>query len=123
MKNTSRHDTAPISHPPRNGPAAVAMPPSPDHEHPPPPVAVAERPAEQQQPGQGQRVGVHHPLQAGHAGVEIPPDGRQRDAHHGRVEGGYARAQHGGGHHPPAARALQPQTAGLRRVRYDRIAH
>ena len=31
MKNTSRHDTAPISHPPRNGPIAVATPPSPDH--------------------------------------------------------------------------------------------
>jgi hypothetical protein len=31
MKNTRRHDTALISQPPRNGPAAVAMPPSPDH--------------------------------------------------------------------------------------------
>ena len=31
MKNTSRQDTASISHPPRNGPNAVATPPSPDH--------------------------------------------------------------------------------------------
>ena len=31
MKNTSRQDTAPISHPPRNGPIAVATPPRPDH--------------------------------------------------------------------------------------------
>ena len=31
MKNTSRQDTASISHPPRNGPIAVATPPSPDH--------------------------------------------------------------------------------------------
>ena len=31
MKNTRRHDTALISHPPRNGPIAVATPPSPDH--------------------------------------------------------------------------------------------
>src|ERR1700677_4544586 len=31
MKNTSRHDTALISQPPRKGPAAVAIPPSPDH--------------------------------------------------------------------------------------------
>jgi hypothetical protein len=31
MKNTSRQDTAPISHPPRNGPIAVARPPRPDH--------------------------------------------------------------------------------------------
>ena len=132
MKNTSRHDTAPISQPPRNGPMAVATPPSPDQapiaaerssvakeacrmarlpgvSSAPPtpcraraaisvprsapartaatrartrrrrsrtlaaPVAVAERPAEQQQAGQRQRVGVHHPLQAGHRGVEVPP--------------------------------------------------
>ena len=31
MKNTSRQDTASISHPPRNGPMAVATPPRPDH--------------------------------------------------------------------------------------------
>src|SRR6516164_4541316 len=31
MKNTSRQDTALISHPPRNGPMAVATPPKPDH--------------------------------------------------------------------------------------------
>ena len=31
MKNTSRQDTASISHPPRNGPIAVATPPRPDH--------------------------------------------------------------------------------------------
>ena len=31
MKNTSRQDTALISHPPRNGPMAVATPPRPDH--------------------------------------------------------------------------------------------
>ena len=31
MKNTSRQDTAAISHPPRNGPIAVATPPRPDH--------------------------------------------------------------------------------------------
>ena len=31
MKNTSRHDTESMSYPPRNGPAAVATPPSPDH--------------------------------------------------------------------------------------------
>ena len=30
MKKISRQDTAPISHPPRNGPTAVATPPSPD---------------------------------------------------------------------------------------------
>ena len=31
MKKISRQDTASISHPPRNGPIAVATPPSPDH--------------------------------------------------------------------------------------------
>ena len=30
MKKTSRQETALISHPPRNGPIAVATPPSPD---------------------------------------------------------------------------------------------
>src|SRR2546421_508215 len=40
-------------------------------------------------------VRVHHPLQAGHAGVELPADGGQRDAHHGRVEGGHPGAEHG----------------------------
>ena len=30
MKKINRHDTAPISHPPRNGPTAAATPPSPD---------------------------------------------------------------------------------------------
>src|SRR6202042_2521680 len=30
MKKTRRQDTALISHPPRNGPTAVATPPSPD---------------------------------------------------------------------------------------------
>jgi hypothetical protein len=30
MKNTSRQETAEINQPPRNGPMAVAMPPSPD---------------------------------------------------------------------------------------------
>ena len=86
-----------------------------DDEHLPPPVAVPERAAEQQQPGQGERVGVHHPLQAGHAGVELPADGRERDADHGRVERGHARAEHGGGHHPPARRGRQPQGRGRRR--------
>ena len=30
MRKMSRHDAAPISHPPMNGPSAPAIPPSPD---------------------------------------------------------------------------------------------
>ena len=49
-----------------------------DHEHLAPAVAVPERAAEQQQPGQGQRVGVDDPLQAGSRRCGIP--GRWRAA-------------------------------------------
>src|SRR5439155_17784803 len=49
------------------------------------------------------------------AGVEVPADGGQRDADHGRVERGHARAEHGRGHHPAAPRGGQVQGRGRRR--------
>ena len=47
-----------------------------DDEDPAPAEAVAQRAAEQDQRGQGQRVGVDRPLQPGHAGVQRLADGR-----------------------------------------------
>src|ERR1700704_6051938 len=47
----------------------------------PPPEPVRGGAGQQQQAGQHQRVGVHHPLQPGHRGVQVPLDGRQRDIH------------------------------------------
>ena len=179
MRKISRHDAAPISHPPTNGPSAPAIPPSPDQapmagprsscrndasmmreragrqqrpahalqrasgdqrldvgrdraqqrgdrepgdaddEHPPPPVAIAERPAEQQEPGERQRVGVDRPLQPVERGVEIAPDGRQRDVDDGRVEERDARAEHGREQHPPAAANCRRRSPA-RRVRRRR---
>lgn len=51
---------------------------------PPRAEAVAQRAAGQQQRGEGQRIGVDHPLQAGDVGGELLPQGIQRhidDAH------------------------------------------
>jgi hypothetical protein len=42
--------------------------------------------AEQQQPAEGQRVGVDHPFQAGSGKAERPLDVRQRDVDDGRVQ-------------------------------------
>jgi hypothetical protein len=42
--------------------------------------------AEQQQPAEGQRVGVDHPFQAGPGKAERPLDVRQRDVDDGRVQ-------------------------------------
>jgi len=42
--------------------------------------------AEQQQPAEGQRVGVDHPFQAGAGKAERPLDVRQRDVDDGRVQ-------------------------------------
>jgi hypothetical protein len=76
-----RQDTAEISHPPMNDAS---------QEGSFAPVPVAERPREQQQAGQRERVRGDHPLQGGQAGVEVVADGRQRDAH--RLRCGPSRA-------------------------------
>jgi hypothetical protein len=51
----------------------------PDHaddEDPAAAVPVAQRPAEQEEGGQGQQVAVEDPLQAGDVGIEVVGDGR-----------------------------------------------
>ena len=84
-----------------------------DHEDLPAAVRVTERAAEQQHPGQGERVAVHDPLHAGDRRVEILADRGQRDADDGRVERGDARAEDGGRQHPAAGGTLVRQ-AGSR---------
>ena len=55
-------------------------------EYPPATKPITQRPAQQQQTGQGERVGVDRPLQAGQSGAEVLPDSRQRDVDHAAVE-------------------------------------
>ncbi len=74
-----------------------------DHEDPPPAHPVTERAAEQEQPGQGQRVGVQRPLQAGQPTAEILADARQRDVDDRAVELGQPAAQDRCREHPLAA--------------------
>ena len=57
-----------------------------DDEHPATTESVAERGAGEQQDGEGQRVGVDHPLELGQAGAEVAPDDRQRGRHDEVVE-------------------------------------
>ena len=51
------------------------------------PEHVAGAAAEQQQPAEGQRVGAHHPRQAGRGEVQRGLDVRERHVHHGGVDG------------------------------------
>ena len=47
---------------------------------------VAEAPAEEQQPAEGERVGVEDPRQRGRAEAEVGVDAGERDVHDGGVE-------------------------------------
>ena len=60
--------------------------PEADREDAPAPEPVAERAGGEQEGGEGQRVGVDDPLQAGEAGVEFTLDVRQGDVDDGDVE-------------------------------------
>ena len=57
------------------------------HEHAPASEAVAERGTGEHQHREGQRVGVHGPLEVGEVGAEVRPDGWQRRGDHESVEG------------------------------------
>ena len=72
----------------------------PEH-HPLAPVKIARRAAGQQQGGERQGEGVHHPLHLGRGGVEAPPDRRQRDVQHRAVDEGEARGEDAGGEDRP----------------------
>ena len=56
-------------------------------EEPAPPEHVAGAAAEQQQPAEGQRVGAHHPRQAGRGEVQRGLDVGERHVHDGGVDG------------------------------------
>ena len=91
-----------------------AEPDDPDDVHPPATEQVAQRATQQDQSRQGDEVTGDDPLQPGHAGAEIPADGRERDVDHGGVEHGDARTDDGGEQHPPAGRGAIADRAGHR---------
>ncbi len=80
-----------------------------DHEHPPPAEPVAERAAEQDQGGEGQRVGVDGPLQARDPRVQVLTDGGQRDVDDRAVDERHPRAEDGGREHPAASGPAEGQ--------------
>ena len=57
-----------------------------DHEHPPAPEQVGEASAEQQEPSERQRVGVHDPREVIAGEVQVGADRRERDVHDRRVD-------------------------------------
>ena len=67
--------------------------PTPIDEQAPPSEAVGERAHGQGEGGEGQRVGVDHPLQPGQVGVELLLDVGQRDVDDGDVEQQHERRQ------------------------------
>ena len=72
-------------------------------QHPLAPEAVTEGAERQEQPGEDQGVGVHHPLQLGAGGVELPHD--RGEGHVQRGVGGDDEDQaqvHDPEHRPPA---------------------
>ena len=71
-----------------------------DAEHPSPAEPITQRPAEQHQRGEGDEVGIEHPLQALQVGVEVRRDGRQGHVDDGAVEEGHARTEDRGQQHP-----------------------
>jgi hypothetical protein len=79
-------------------------PGDPHHEHPPPPEVVTQRPADQDQAGERQQVGVGHPLELGDRGVQVRADVAQCDVDHRAVEHRHPRPEHRGREHPPALR-------------------
>ena len=80
-----------------------------DEEDPAPAEPVTQGAAEQDQGGEGQRVGVDRPLQALEPGVEVLADPAERDVDDGRVEHRQAGAQHRGQEHPATARTAHSQ--------------
>jgi len=82
----------------------AGKPENADHEQSPAAVAITERAAEQQQPGQGERIGVHDPLKAREADAEVLADGGERDIDDRRVEHHEARAEHRDQQDPPPSR-------------------
>ena len=81
-------------------------------ERAPAPVSVSERAGEQQQPREDERVGVDHPLQLAHVGVELPHQGGERDVHDRVVDDDGEQAQTEDAERDPA-RAAHDVTAAV----------
>ena len=83
-----------------------------DREEPPAAEAVAERGAGEEQDGEGEGVGVHHPLEPGQARVEVMTDHGQCGRHDEVVERRHEERDRGdceGPEHPgPVARMSAP---------------
>ena len=75
-----------------------------DHEDPPPPEQVGGPPAEQEQAGERERIGAHHPLQPSRREAEILLDRGESDGHDRRVEDDHEERAAEQGERPPAAR-------------------
>ena len=73
-----------VAKPPASEPSANSS--DAEHEDPPPPEQVAGAPAEQQQPAEGERVGVDDPFQVGTGKVQRVLDVRQRHVDDGGIE-------------------------------------
>ena len=77
------------------------------HEGPLAPETVRGRTREHEQAGEHQRVGVHRPLEPGHRGAEVPPDGGQRHVHDRHVEPDDEQAHRADQQHPDAPAPAQ----------------
>ncbi len=82
-----------------------------EQEDPAPPERVGRPPAEQEEAGEGEHVGVHHPLQADRGVVQVPPDRRQGDVHHRDVEDHHELGDAGQGQNHPVRGITPPQQA------------
>ena len=68
---------------------------------------VGGRAGQHQQAGQHERVGVYGPLQPGHRGVQVPPDGGQRDVDDGAIQADDKQAEAADDEHERAPTAAE----------------
>jgi hypothetical protein len=85
----------------------------PNNKDPAAAITSACRTPREQQRTQCQEVAVEHPLLIGQAGVQLSPDGRDRDVDHGAIQQCHPRTNDGRGNQPPRTRRRQRQLAWL----------
>src|SRR5262249_26061154 len=92
----------------------------PDGEEAAPPEQIGERPADQQERGQCQRVGVDHPLKIGERGIEAALDVGQRDVYDRDVQQEHEDAGADRDQRPPLPLHLRspPSAVTERTIRY-----
>jgi hypothetical protein len=92
------------------GEAAGQRPEREEHhaadEEPAAPPEVAEAAESDQQDGEGEDVGVHHPLDVAERGAVVRLDARDGDVHDGAVEQDHEEAEAENGQHCPRAARL-----------------